>query len=238
MARTLGRERVSFDRLPICCRDCSVREFCLPLGLDDAQLDELESVTEHLGPVGDDGHLFRAGEPLRYLFAVHSGSFKTLGYDEQGHEHLLGFHLPGDLMGLDGIYTGRYQCEAIALEMATVCRFEYSKLMDISARLPALQNQLFRLLSKDIRHPESHENTSGSPQRVAAFLVDWSRRQKNVGYSARHFVLPMSRRDLGNYLGLAPETVSRAIRFLLDKEIVAIDKQEVWLLDREALKAL
>lgn len=237
MAQTRGRERVSCDRLPITCRECSVRNFCLPLGLDDAQLDELEAVTEHLGPVMDDGPLFRVGEPLRYLFAVHSGSFKTLGYDEQGHEHVLGFHLPGDLMGLDGIYSGRHQSEAIALEMATVCRFEYSKLTNISAHLPALQKQLFRLLSKDIRHPESHENTSGSLHRVAAFLVDWSRRQKSSGHSARHFILPMSRRDVGNYLGLAPETVSRAFRFLIDKGIIAVDKHEVWLLDRQALRA-
>lgn len=238
MARAYGRERFSFDRLPISCRECSVRDSCLPLGLDGTQLDELESVTEHLGPIMGDGRLFRAGEPLRYLFAVHSGSFKTLSYDEQGYEHVLGFHLPGDLMGLDGIYKGKHQCEAIALEMATVCRFEYSELIDITARLPALQKQLFRLLSKDIRHPESHENTSGSLHRVAAFLIDWSRRQKNSGYSARHFVLPMSRRDLGNYLGLAPETVSRAIRFLIDEEIAAIDRHEVWLMDRERLEIL
>lgn len=238
MAQTRGRERFSFDRLPISCRECYVRDYCLPLGLDGAQLDELESVTEHLGPVIGDGYLFRVGDPLRYLFAVHSGSFKTLSYDEQGHEHVLGFHLPGDLMGLDGIYPGRHQCEAIALEMATVCRFEYSKLTEITAHLPALQKQLFRLLSKDIRHSESHENTSGSLHRVGTFLMDWSWRQESFGHSAHHFVLPMSRRDLGNYLGLAPETVSRAIRFLIDEEIAVIDKHEVWLLDREALQAL
>ncbi len=238
MAQTHGRARCSFDRLPIACRECSVRDYCLPLGLDGEQLDELESVTDHLGPIMGDGRLFRVGEPLRYLFAVHSGTFKTLAYDEGGHEHVLGFHLPGDLMGLDGIYTGSHQSEAFALEMATVCRFEYSKLTNITAHLPALQKQLFRLLSKEIRNPECHENSSGSLHRVSAFLVDWSRREVNCGHSACHFVLPMSRRDLGNFLGLAPETVSRTIRVLIDKEIVAIDKQEVWLLAREALQDL
>lgn len=238
MAQTNSRERISPERSRIRCSECPVRDTCLPRGLDGAHLEELESITEHLGPVPGEDRLFRAGDPLRYLFAVHSGSFKTMEYDEQGHEHVLGFHLPGELMGMDGIYPGRHRCEAVALEMATVCRFEYSRLTEITARVPALQNQIFRLLSKDIRPQESHENASGSHHRLAAFLVDWSRRQEEFGHSARNFVLPMSRRDLGNHLGLAPETVSRALRFLSDEGLVAVDKNEIWLLDRGALAAV
>lgn len=237
-AQSSSQELSSPDRLWIRCSKCAVRGSCLPLGLDDEQLEELESVIEHLGPVQCDHRLFRAGDSLRYLFAVHSGSFKTVEFDEHGHEQVLGFHLPGDLMGLDGIYSGRHQCEAIAMELATVCRIEYSNLTDITAHVPALQKQFIRLLSKDIRHPDTHENTSGSLHKVAVFLLDWSRRQESFGHSANHFVLPMSRRDLGNYLGLAPETVSRAVRFLIDKKIAALDKHEVWLLDREKLEVL
>lgn len=238
MTQTNAGERFTLEKLRIACSECSVQDFCLPFGLNNTQLAELETITEHLGPIQENSSLFRAGDPLRYLFAVHSGSFKTVGYNKEGEKHLFGFHLPGDLMGLDGIYPSIHQCEAVALEMATVCRFEYTKLTDITAQIPALQKQLFRLMSKDIQHSESQNDISSSHQKLASFLVDWSKRQENFGNSARHFVLPMSRQDIGDYLGLAPETVSRALRHLIDERVIAIDKHEVWLLDRTALDAL
>lgn len=231
-------DRFSLRRLRIACRDCSVRDLCLPLGLDREQLDDLEKVAEHLGPLEPAARLFRLGQTLSHIYAVRSGTFKTRTFDDHGREHILGFHLPGELMGLDGIYPGQHQCEAVSLETTTVCRFEYQHLEALTAQLPALQRQMFRLMSKDLQGHPGQESTMGSDERVSAFLLDWSARQKKLGHSPTHFVLSMSRRDLANYLGLAPETVSRTIRKFMDSGLIALNGHEIEILDVEGLKAV
>lgn len=238
MASRVVPDRFSLRRLRIACSECSVRELCLPQGLDQPQLDELETVAEHLGPLEAGDRLFDIGQRLNHIYAVRSGTFKTRMFDSHGREYILGFHMPSELMGLDGIYPGMHQCEAVALDTTTVCRFEYESLADLTMHLPALQRQLFRLMSKDLQGHPGQDSALGSDERVAAFLLDWSTRQKMLGHSATHFVLCMSRRDLANYLGLAPETVSRSFRKFVDNALISLSGQEVRLLDMNGLKAV
>lgn len=236
MSTSSSQGQIDLRRLRQVCSECSVRDLCLPVGLNTEDLDELETLAEVRGPLREEEHLYRVGDPLRYLYAVRSGTFKTSFTDEHGREHVLGFHMPGELIGLDAVYPERHQCEALALETATVCRFNYDHLTDIAGRLPALQRQLFRLASKDVSGMQAPTASNPAEERLAAFLLDWAARLKRRGYSATHFVLSMPRRDLANYLAVAPETISRLLRRFQDEGLIRIEGREVWLLNTDGLR--
>ena len=220
------------------CGTCAFAPVCLPAGYDKQSLSALHLIIEHVGPFPAGTHVFRANDPFQAVYAVRSGTVKTCLVDDEGREQVLGFHLPGELVGLNAIWGARYPCNAVTLDNATLCRFSFSAIAELAARVPNLQQQLFRLMSKDIVESSQLAGDFGADERLAGFLVGLSRRYAARGYSRTRFHLTMSRGDIANYLRLAPETVSRVLRRFQDERLIAVDRRELELLQPERLEHL
>ena len=220
------------------CSTCAFSQACLDQGMDKAALSDLHVLVEHFGPLPAGDHIFREGDPFDAIAAVRAGTVKTYVIDRDGREHVLGFHLPGEIIGLDAIDGDHYPCNAVALDTVMLCRFSFPKIAMLASRLPGLQRQLFRLLSRDIGRAALLAGDWSADQRVAAFLVGMSRRLAARGFSAQRFQLTMSRTDIANYLRLAAETVSRVLRRLQQDGMVRVEGRSLELVDLAALNAL
>lgn len=220
------------------CTTCAFSSACRDEGVGKRELAELHVLVDHVGPVKAGEHVFRKGDPFDAIAAVRAGTVKTYVNDADGNERVLGFHLPGEVIGLDGIDGQRYPCNAVALDTVMLCRFSFQRMSELAARLPGLQRQLFRLLSRDIGAATRLGNDATADQRMAAFLLGLSQRLAARGFSATRFHLTMPRTDIGNHLRLAPETVSRVLKRFQDDGLVAIDRREVELTGIEGLRAL
>jgi CRP/FNR family transcriptional regulator len=220
------------------CSTCAFSQACLDQGMDKAALQDLHVLVEHVGPFHAGEHLFREGDPFEAIAAVRAGTVKTYVIDRDGREHVLGFHLPGEVIGLNAIDGDHYPCNAVALDTVMLCRFSFPKIAVLATRVPGLQRQLFRLLSRDIGRAALLAGDWTADQRMAAFLVGLSRRLAARGFSPNRFQLTMARTDIANYLRLAPETVSRVLRRFQQDGLLAVDRREVELAGRDALEAL
>ncbi|MEO6226453.1 MAG: helix-turn-helix domain-containing protein [Thermomonas sp.] len=220
------------------CTTCAFSQACMDEGMDKAALMELHVLVEHVGPLHAGDHIFREGDPFEAIAAVRAGTVKTYVVDRDGHEHVLGFHLPGEVIGLNAIDGDTYPCNAVALDTVMLCRFSFPKIAVLASRLPGLQRQLFRLLSRDIGRAALLAGDWSADQRMAAFLVGLSRRLAARGFSANRFALNMARTDIANYLRLAPETVSRVLRRFQQEGWLQVDRRDVELLDRKVIEAL
>ena len=220
------------------CSTCAFSQACLAEGMDKRALMDLHVLVEHVGPLHAGQHLFREGDPFEAIAAVRAGTVKTYAIDSDGHEHVLGFHLPGEVIGLNAIDGESYPCNAVALDTVMLCRFSFPKISVLAARLPGLQQHLFRLMSRDIGSASQLAGDWSADQRMAAFLVGLSRRLAARGFSADRFQLTMARTDIANYLRLAPETVSRVLKRFEGDGLLKIDRREVELVARERLQVL
>ena len=220
------------------CSTCAFSQACLDEGMDKASLGELHVLVEHVGPFHPGEHVFREGDPFEAIAAVRAGTVKTYVVVRDGHEHVHGFHLPGEVIGLNAIDGDRYPCNAVALDTVMLCRFSFPKISVLATRVPGLQKQLFRLLSRDIGRAALLAGDWSADQRMAAFLVGVSRRLAARGFSSSRFQLTMPRTDIANYLRLAPETVSRVLRRFQEEGVLQVERRELELLDRDALEAL
>lgn len=220
------------------CSTCAFSQACLSQGMDKAALAELHVLVAHVGPFHAGEILFREGAPFDAIAAVRGGSVKTRVLDRDGREHVLGFHFPGEVIGLDAIDREHYPCDAIALDTVTLCRFSFPRMAVLASRLPGLQQQLFRLLSRDIGRATLLAGDFTADQRMAAFLMVLSRRFHARGYSATRFQLTMARTDIANYLRLAPETVSRVLGRFQQQGLLVVERREVELVDPAALSEL
>ena len=220
------------------CSTCAFSHACLSQGMDKSALKDLHVLVEHVGPFHAGEHIFREGDPFEAIAAVRAGTVKTCVTDRDGNEHVLGFHFPGEVIGLNAIDGHRYPCDAIALDTVMLCRFSFPRISVLAARVPGIQRELFRLLSRDIGRAALLAGDWTADQRVAAFLVGMSRRLAARGFSASRFQLTMARTDIANYLRLAPETVSRVLRRMQDEGLLGVERREVELLDRARIEAL
>jgi CRP/FNR family transcriptional regulator len=220
------------------CSTCAFSVACLSQGLDKAALGELHVLVEHVGPFHEGETVFREGDDFTAIAAVRAGTVKTCVVDGDGREQVLGFFLPGEVIGLNAIAQAHYPCNAVALDTVMLCRFSFPKMALLATRLPGLQAQLFRLLSQDIGKAALLAGDYSADQRLAAFLLSLSRRQAARGFSATRFHLAMSRTDMANYLRLAAETVSRVLRRFQDEGIVQVDRRELEIRDAARLHAL
>lgn len=233
-ARTLADDG---DQLNF-CSTCAFSQACLSEGMDKASLMDLHVLVEHVGPFHAGEHIFREGDPFDAIAAVRAGTVKTYVIDREGHEHVLGFHLPGEVIGLNAIDGDHYPCNAIALDTVMLCRFSFPKMAVLATRLPGLQRQLFRLLSRDIGRAALLAGDWSADQRMAAFLIGLSRRLAARGFSPNRFQLTMARTDIANYLRLAPETVSRVLRRFQEDGWLRVERRELEITQRESLEAL
>ena len=220
------------------CSTCAFSQACLSQGMDKTALMDLHVLVEHVGPVHAGEHVFREGDPFEAIAAVRAGTVKTYVIDRDGHEHVQGFHLPGEVIGLNAIDGDRYPCNAVALDTVMLCRFSFPMMATLASRMPGLQRHLFNLLSQDIGKASLLAGSFTADERLAAFIVMLSRRFAERGFSPTRMRLTMARTDIANYLRLAPETVSRVLRRMQDTGLLAVDRREVQLLDRAQIDAL
>jgi len=220
------------------CSTCAFSDACLSQGFDKSSLNDLHVLVEHIGPFAEGEHIFREGDEFTAIAAVRAGTVKTYVLDPDGHEQVLGFFLPGEVIGLSAISQARYPCNAIALDTVMLCRFSFPKMALLATRLPGLQAQLFRLLSQDIGKAALLAGDYTADERMAAFLVSLSRRYSQRGFSPTRFHLTMARTDMANYLRLAPETVSRVLRRFQDEQLVLVERRELEIRDMAKLQGL
>ncbi len=218
------------------CSTCAFGAVCVGRGVDKIGLSELHCLVEHAGPYHPGDSIFRTGDRFGAIFAVRSGTVKTRLVDMDGRELILGFYLPGELVGLNAIHPEIYPCDAIALDSVEVCRFSFPALATLATRIPQVQKELFRRLSKDIGDASVRNQESSADERLAAFVLDLSNRYEARGFSAQALHLAMSRGDIANYLGLASETVSRVLRRFQDNGLLAVDGRELTISNAAALK--
>jgi CRP/FNR family transcriptional regulator len=218
-----------------------MRELCLPTGLGADAMRELDDLVPARQRFKKGAPVFQSGDRFTALYAIRSGSCKTTVSDQSGREQVIGYDLMGDIIGFDGIGSGRHQCQAVSLEDTEVCEVPFARLEELSSRLPALQRNLHRLLSREIMRDENLllvVGSMGAQERVAAFLLNLSQRYQRRGYSSKEFVLRLTRRDIGSYLGMKLETVSRLLSRFQSKKLIKIEKSVIRLLDLQALKAM
>jgi len=223
------------------CSNCSVLELCLPLGLSDQEIERLDTLIVQRVKVKKGAALYRTDDPLRSLYAVRIGSFKTSVLSIDGREQVTGFQMPGEMLGLDAISSDLHTCNAFALEDSEVCPIHYAHLEKLSRELPSLQHNLNKILSREIVRDHDMLMLLGnmnSDERLAAFLLNLSQRLSMRGYSSKNFVLKMRREEIGSYLGLRLETVCRGIAHLRDQELVEITGRDVKIRNMEGLKQL
>ena len=232
---------VDITALQSICSKCSLRELCLPAGLDSRELDRVEHLVNRRRPIKRDDYLYRSGGKFQSLYALRTGSIKSCVLHEDGREQIAGFHMAGELLGLDAISSSRHTCDAIALEDSVVCEIPFARLEQVSREIPSLQQHFHRIMSREIVRDYGVMlllGTMRAEERLAAFLLNLSQRFSARGYSSTEFVLRMTREEIGSYLGLKLETVSRVFSRLHEEGVVEVRNRHIKLNDLERLRAL
>ncbi|HUW37379.1 MAG TPA: fumarate/nitrate reduction transcriptional regulator Fnr [Rhodocyclaceae bacterium] len=226
---------------PIACKNCGVYQLCLPLGLDGSDLALLDSIVRRKEVYKRGQVLFRSGDRFDYVYAIRSGSVKTSVSSDDGRVQITGFHIAGELLGLSALASGHYSGEARALETISVCKVEASRLDEIAREIPSVQYQMLKIMSGQIRRDEELMlllGTRRAEERLAAYLLGLSRRFASRNYSPKQFRLSMSRKDIGNYLGMAEETVCRILTRFHEDGLITAERRMVRLNDLVRLHAL
>lgn len=227
------------DTLKVACSACNLRELCLPVGLSEDELASLDSMVSTRRSVRRGEALFHAGEAFAALYAVRTGFFKTVISAADGREQVTGFQMAGELIGLDGISTDRHSCDAVALEDSQVCMIPYSQLESLSREFTLLQHQFHKIMSREIVRDHGVMLLLGSmraEERLAAFLLNLTQRLQARGFSASALVLRMTREEIGSYLGLKLETVSRTFSKFQDEGILEVKQRDIRIIDQNALQ--
>ncbi len=232
---------IRLEPLKAACSGCNLRELCLPVGMSPDQLDRLDGLIGARRQVGRGEALFRIGEPFGALYAVRTGFFKTCVTSEDGRDQVTGFQMAGELLGLDGIGSDRHTCDAVALEDSQVCVIPFNMLEDLSRDFSDLQRQFHRIMSREIVRDHGVMLLLGSmraEERLAAFLLNLTKRLQTRGYSASSLVLRMTREEIGSYLGLKLETVSRTFSKFQENGLLEVKQRQIVVLNADGLRAL
>ena len=223
------------------CSDCNLKGLCLPIAMDLKDIDRVNDIIKRSRPIHAGEHIYRTGDGFTSIFAVRSGSIKTYLLDDDGVEQVTGFYLPGEILGFDGIGNNTHGCNVVSMETSTVCEIPFERIEELSLQIPVLQRHFFQLMSQQIESDHqmmmtlSKKNAEG---RVATLLVSLSNRFSRRNLSAKSLRLPMSRIDIGNFLGLTIETVSRTFSRLQKEGIINVDGREIHINDNEKLHSV
>jgi CRP/FNR family transcriptional regulator len=240
MEQTPGRP-IDLHHLKAVCSGCSLRELCLPMGLTPDEIEHLDQLVYTRRRVKRGEGLYRPGDAFGSIYAVRSGFFKSGVVLEDGRDQVTGFHMPGEILGLDGIGTERHTCGATALEDSEVCVIPFSRLEEVSREVRTLQHQFHKVMSREIVRDQGVMmllGTMRAEERLAAFLLNLSQRFVARGYSPAEFHLRMTREEIGSYLGLKLETVSRVFSRFQEAGLVAVQQKHIRILDPDGLRAL
>ena len=234
-------QAITLSVVKTACSNCNLHELCLPLGLSHEEIEKLDELVSARRRLKRGEHLYRAGETFGAIYAVRSGFFKTDVLLEDGREQVTGFQMTGELLGLDGISTETHSCNAVALEDSEVCAIPFSHLEGLSREIHTLQHHFHKVMSREIVRDHGVMmllGTMRAEERLAAFLLNLSQRFTARGYSPAEFYLRMTREEIGSYLGLKLETVSRAFSRFQEEGLIAVQQKHVQLLDPAGLKRL
>ena len=223
------------------CRTCNLHDHCYAEGLDVDALEQIDGLVTTRTRLRKGATLFRTGDRFASLYAIRSGSCKTVALAADGHEQIAGYHMAGEILGLDGIGTDSHGCQAVALEDTEVCALPFERLQALALQSSGFQRNLYRLISREIARGHAlilMLGTMHAEQRLAAFLLDLSQRYHARGYSSCEFVLRMTREEIGSYLGLKLETVSRLFSRFQREGLLQVEGRVVKLLDRSSVKQL
>jgi CRP/FNR family transcriptional regulator, anaerobic regulatory protein len=232
---------IRIEPLKVACSSCNLRELCLPVGLSAEQMERLDNLVAARRAVLKGETLFHAGESFQSLYAVRTGFFKTCLASADGREQVTGFQMAGEVLGLDGIGTDHHTCDAVALEDSQVCVIPFQQLEALTRELSDLQRQLHRIMSREIVQDHGVMLLLGSmraEERLAAFLLNLTERLHARGFSASSLVLRMTREEIGSYLGLKLETVSRAFSKFQDEGLLEVRQRQITVLDEARLRKL
>ena len=223
----------------IACSNCSLRELCMPVGMNADELARVDELVVKRPAIKRGRALFRAGEKFTSLYAIRSGFFKTCVTSEDGRDQVTGFQMAGEIMGLDGVAGDQHTCDAIALEDSEVCVLPFGRMEEISRQVKALQHHVHKIMSGEIVREHGVMQLLGSmkaEERLAAFMLNLVQRLHARGFSRSDFILRMTREEIGSYLGLTLETVSRTFSKFADDGIITVNQRHIQILDADALQ--
>ena len=225
----------------ISCSNCRLSELCLPIALNKTEIHQLDEIVQRNRPMKKGDHLYRQKDAFKSVYAVRSGSFKSYVLGADGQSRVTGFYTPGEIIGMDGIAGQAYANSTVALEHASVCEIPFPQLEKLSHQLPNLQHHFFAIMGNEIAKDQQIHTLLSSytaEERIASFLLSLSNRYSRVGLSPEKFLLHMTRGDIGEYLGLTLETVSRIFTGLQKKELIRVKNKEVEILDFQKLREI
>jgi CRP/FNR family transcriptional regulator len=241
MAQQKASPDISISVIKTACSNCNLRELCLPFGLNLEELARLDDLVSTRRRIKRGDQLYRAGAAFDAIYAIRSGFFKTDVLLEDGRDQVTGFQMAGELLGLDGISTEFHTCNAVALEDSEICAIPFSRLESLSREIHTLQHHFHKVMSREIVRDHGVMmllGTMRAEERLAAFLLNLSQRFTARGFSHSEFYLRMTREEIGSYLGLKLETVSRAFSRFQEEGHIAVQQKHVRILNVDGLKAL
>ena len=227
--------------IKVACSNCNLRELCMPVGLTDQDLARIEEVVKTKRKIKRGTHLFKDGQAFTSLYAIRTGFFKTCVATEDGREQVTGFQMAGEIMGLDGIVSDHHTCDAVALEDAEVCVMPFDRIEELSREIKSLQHHVHKIMSREIVREHGVMLLLGSmraEERLAAFLLNLVQRLQARGFSRSELILRMTRDEIGSYLGMKLETVSRTFSKFADEGIIEVKQRHILIQDAEALRRL
>lgn len=227
--------------MKVACSNCNLRELCLPVGFDNDEMHRLDEMVATRKKVKQGDYLFHYGDEFHALYAIRTGFFKTCVSSEDGREQVTGFQMAGEMMGLDGIVNEKHNCDAIALEDTEVCVMPFASVENLSREFPVLQRHVHKMMSREIVRENNVMMLLGNmraEERLAAFLLNLTQRLHARGFSQSEVTLRMTREEIGSYLGLKLETVSRTFSKFSDEGIIKVKQRYVHILKPDALKKI
>lgn len=234
-------KRIDIDHLKVSCKQCNLRELCFPHGMNEEELTNMDAVVDQPKPIHKNDYLYHDGDSTRAIYAVRSGCVKTMTESANGDEQIVGFHLPGELLGLDGFADNVHTCNAVALETSSICELPLDSLESLCHKLPGLQKQMRRIMGKEVAADHKMLLLLGkmtSEERLASFLLSLSARMEERHWKDNEFNLSMPRQDIANYLGMAVETVSRLFASFQSEKIIEVDRRHITILDMPRLRKM
>lgn len=230
---------MNHETIKVACSNCNLRELCMPIGLNHDELNRIDDLVATRRHVKRGDTLFRSGDKFSSLYAIRTGFFKTCVATEDGRDQVTGFQMAGEVIGLDGIVSDNHSCDAVALEDAEVCVMPYDRIEDLSREVHGLQRHVHKIMSREIVREHGVMLLLGSmraEERLAAFLLNLVQRLHARGFSQSELILRMSREEIGSFLGMKIETVSRTFSKFADEGIVEVKQRHVRIMNTQALK--
>jgi CRP/FNR family transcriptional regulator len=223
------------------CSTCRMAQVCLPIALETGDIEQLDAIIQRGRPLQGGEHVYQSKDRFSAIYAVRSGALKAYRISNDGTEQVTGFYFPGEIFGMDGIGQSRYTSAAVALETSAICEIPFERLGELSAQIPSLQRHFFNLMSQEIAHDQqliTLISKNSAEQRIGALLLSIASRNARRRLSATTFRLPMSRIDIGNYLGLTVETISRVFNRFQKSALLKVDQREIVILQPDRLRAI